>query len=943
MRISLRYTILTLTILTSGCSDKAAPPKPVRSAKETSKKPKDKSEPQITPVDDWQNDADVSSLLKPDFVAAVVIRPNRAFESPLVRKLLAAEPALQARREDLEREIGVDPKLIDEMIFLFDRDSLKLPPRAFVEDPRFMPALIVRHQQGTKQMAGFPPFIFTESPKEKVYEGKRYLVGGQTAVHFFSKTSFVASSEDKLKKMLSVKDPRGPLAEGRAEQDLVVAVDLESISDRLEVLRKSRRVQEHPELAKMLKQLSQAKRLTFRMDLTEKPLLQLEIIGKDGQAATQLQKDIAAFLKSAKAGVPQESETKETQTIPAGIQAFLPLAQNALNNLRLKKERNQLVVELQMPHAELPGLLEPYFEGARAERKRQQDRINLIQISLSLFGTYSVDRLLARAIADSEGKPLLSWRVALLPYIDQRELYQKFHLDEPWDSPHNKSLIPLMPEFYRFQGDPEDGRTRILAVVGNESAFDVKVPPHGELDDAPLGRSESEFEDGKAGTMVLVVVARDKAVPWTKPADFSLHSPKLLEELGTLPEETFWALMRDMSPRQLPSDIDQKTFHALATIAGGERIDPAIARDDEEFAERLQAENARPHRSLEVARKLEALGAEVEIDEKRRVYSVTLPEKYKLAEGESADEAMPLLKELPDLKSLSLSATRIAPASFAHLAELKDLESLVANHCGFPDDAAKHLSGLTLLVHLNLAGNPITDEALSALEKMERLESLDLTHTKVTGRGLQHLPQNGNLRRLSLDRDPLIDEELIHLGKIRSLEELDFSFSTIGDSGLAHLASMPALKGIALTRTNVTDLGLKHLGKIKSLKSVNLYASNIEGSGLADLVGLPRLKSLNLWETPLDADEAIKHIAKMSHLETLVLTECDITDSHILQLKPLKELSSLALGQTQITDKSMDVLVKFPKLDSLSLTRTKVSSQAIEKFSKAKPNCFVYK
>src|SRR5262249_55645747 len=52
------------------------------------------------------------------------------------------------------------------------------------------------------------------------------------------------------------------------------------------------------------------------------------------------------------------------------------------------------------------------------------------------------------AIADRKGKPLLSWRVALLPYLGEWDLYRKFKLDEPWDSPHNKALLPLMPEIY---------------------------------------------------------------------------------------------------------------------------------------------------------------------------------------------------------------------------------------------------------------------------------------------------------------------------------------------------------------------------------------------------------------------------------------------------------------------------------------------------------------
>ena len=49
------------------------------------------------------------------------------------------------------------------------------------------------------------------------------------------------------------------------------------------------------------------------------------------------------------------------------------------------------------------------------------------------------------AIRDKNGKALLSWRVAILPQLEQGALYNEFHLDEPWDSEHNKALVAKMP------------------------------------------------------------------------------------------------------------------------------------------------------------------------------------------------------------------------------------------------------------------------------------------------------------------------------------------------------------------------------------------------------------------------------------------------------------------------------------------------------------------
>ena len=61
----------------------------------------------------------------------------------------------------------------------------------------------------------------------------------------------------------------------------------------------------------------------------------------------------------------------------------------------------------------------------------------------SLWGAFP-----PRVHRDREGRPLLSWRVLILPYMEQNELFSRFHLDEPWDSPHNRTLIDPIPPTY---------------------------------------------------------------------------------------------------------------------------------------------------------------------------------------------------------------------------------------------------------------------------------------------------------------------------------------------------------------------------------------------------------------------------------------------------------------------------------------------------------------
>ena len=60
----------------------------------------------------------------------------------------------------------------------------------------------------------------------------------------------------------------------------------------------------------------------------------------------------------------------------------------------------------------------------------------------------------APAIAHADGTPLLSWRVAILPSLGYQSLYNRFRLDEPWDSPHNRALLSQMPAEFACPSGP---------------------------------------------------------------------------------------------------------------------------------------------------------------------------------------------------------------------------------------------------------------------------------------------------------------------------------------------------------------------------------------------------------------------------------------------------------------------------------------------------------
>ena len=209
----------------------------------------------------------------------------------------------------------------------------------------------------------------------------------------------------------------------------------------------------------------------------------------------------------------------------------------------------------------VPILLIPAVGASREAARRIQCMNNLKQIGLAFHEFHDArDRFPRQAIIDSDGKPLLSWRVALLPYIDQENLYKQFKLDEPWDSPHNKALLDQMPAIYRCPSDPPD-TARIL------TRYQVIVGP-GAL-----------FEDGKefflqavtdgASNTILVVEAKTP-IPWTKPED--VPSNLAASSLGSRHPGVFNALFADASVKTLKTSINPATLQALITRSGGEVV-----------------------------------------------------------------------------------------------------------------------------------------------------------------------------------------------------------------------------------------------------------------------------------------------------------------------------------------------------------------------------------
>jgi hypothetical protein len=149
---------------------------------------------------------------------------------------------------------------------------------------------------------------------------------------------------------------------------------------------------------------------------------------------------------------------------------------------------------------------------AREEARAAQCVCNLGCLELALRNYESTYGFLPpAAIADANGKPLLSWRVAILPFVEQESLYKQIKLDEAWDGPNNRRFNSLRPSIFLCPShieNSENGFTDYVAVVGPRTLF----PGGGKT------RSRADIRDDPASTLV-VVESMNSAINWMEPRD----------------------------------------------------------------------------------------------------------------------------------------------------------------------------------------------------------------------------------------------------------------------------------------------------------------------------------------------------------------------------------------------------------------------------------------
>ncbi|MBN2477647.1 MAG: DUF1559 domain-containing protein [Pirellulales bacterium] len=270
----------------------------------------------------------------------------------------------------------------------------------------------------------------------------------------------------------------------------------------------------------------------------------------------------AALRRVWHGGLRELGEEKEVRRVLGDFEPLVKLFTPAI-------EGDRLVLELSDENGgveQLIGALKTPLQEVRAEAQRSMSMNNLKQFALSLHQYHQKHaQFPSPANYDQDGKPLLSWRVHLLPFLGENALYEQFHLDEPWNSEHNQRLIGKMPKVYRGPASKraEDGHTPYVVLTGEGTLF----PGQSSV-------QLRDIKDGASNTILVVEVDDERSVLWTKPADLAVDLQKPADGLVGAYDGGIVAAFADGHVQFLRLPMDDARLRALITPTAGDSTSP---------------------------------------------------------------------------------------------------------------------------------------------------------------------------------------------------------------------------------------------------------------------------------------------------------------------------------------------------------------------------------
>lgn len=505
----------------------------------------------------------LNEMIPSSAMAAVFLKP----------KNVLAQPGMELVPHEIitafgKKELGFDPCEITNIMFLVDSFSDTDQPPEFgllveFDSPQQAPAELI-------QKMG----MFDErSDGKTIYRGTSGL--GEVLMQLNEKT-FAFGVESFLKKMQSAKGAKSNLLDQINQSQPSGHFDAYVTIEPVRALIKQQlppadRVP--PPFANFLSLPDLIDSISINKSFAENGKSRFQINAINEQSREEIERILQQGLATAQQLILAQIQNEpafEDPDLRQAVSAYVNRMGNVVKQqFRPMTDRNSLYMDLSSGQSAqlsnistigiLTGMLLPAVQQVREAARRTAAANNLRQLSLAALNYESTyQKFPANANYSDDGKPLLSWRVHLLPFLDYGNLYNQFKLDEPWDSPHNIKFLDQMPEVYRSPNSMHTNRSTMLGISGKGTMFDGNKQ-------ASLGK----IADGTSNTIFFVEVNDGAAVEWTKPGDYEMTNNPRSGLMGVRPGG-FNAAFVDGSIQFIGNDVTDQTIMLLMQIADGQ-------------------------------------------------------------------------------------------------------------------------------------------------------------------------------------------------------------------------------------------------------------------------------------------------------------------------------------------------------------------------------------
>lgn len=247
--------------------------------------------------------------------------------------------------------------------------------------------------------------------------------------------------------------------------------------------------------------------------------------------------------------------------VPPEMRGLIDVGVELIDSIKIKRSGKKISFDGKVSLKSIKG--DPFASAigaAKLAAQRTQSMNNGRQCALAFHNYVDAMGKFPQAVLKGPKGHQYSWRVAILPFIEQQELYDQYNFEEDWDSENNLKVMKKMPPVFRHPSQPDDSYdTSYLAVSGPDTIF---------WGDEAI--SFKDLTDGSSNT-ILFVEAKS-TVPWTKPQDLDYDPEKGLPKFGGFSDGGFNAVFADGSVQFISDKVEEEMMHNMLQKSDGNII-----------------------------------------------------------------------------------------------------------------------------------------------------------------------------------------------------------------------------------------------------------------------------------------------------------------------------------------------------------------------------------